>query len=190
LPSANCYSAVVTVEIMAERKRARRAARSATSKLTDVGTRVFSGDNEVFLGLNEPPPAWLNLTDEERDEALRVLLRVFTEEPIETWRELAWCVAVDAGRKRKPGRKAKWTGQDGVMLVVEVNLRLMAKGRGDDRAVGDVIEELRKAAPARYGAFSKDTLRKAYYKARPHHEKALAASRAGARSVAKLGPIK
>jgi hypothetical protein len=112
-------------------------------------------------------PLWLTVSPREKEQLARLVERVLCEYPVETSEELLWCLAVAAVRPHKRGRKPKWLGTHGTVLVLEINAALEARGwkRSDRKRVRQVIAMILKDAPARYGKYSEERLRQAYYEA-------------------------
>jgi hypothetical protein len=117
---------------------------------------------------DQEAPAWLGLTPAERDRAVEFLARVSDEYPATSISELIWCLAADAVRPGRRGRKSKWLGLAGVAFVHEVDRELEARGltRRDRKALRQVIAKLKRERPGRYGE-TEDRLRDAYYDALP-----------------------
>jgi hypothetical protein len=115
----------------------------------------------------------MKLTREEEGEAFFFqarALREFRHHPPESFRDLAWCVAVLAVRDAKPktrGAKLKWTAELRILLVSEIEEALRRNGQqsSDPKAVVNVIAALR-CRHSFWKQFSDDRLRKAYYKDR------------------------
>ena len=119
------------------------------------------------------PPAWLGLTPAQVDDAKAFANRVADEYPATSIDELLWCLLVEATRLRTRGRKRKWLGIDGLMLVSAVHVELRARGAAtrDRKAVRQAIGRIRAQEPERYRAFSEERLRDAYYQARRRTER-------------------
>lgn len=119
------------------------------------------------------PPAWLGLTPAQIDDAKAFASRVADEYPATSIDELLWCLLVEATRPRTRGRKPKWLGIDGLMLVsaVHVELRARAASTRDRKAVRQAIGRVRAQEPQRYKAYSEERLRDAYYQARRRTER-------------------
>jgi hypothetical protein len=112
-------------------------------------------------------PGWLNLTPNEVGHAAEKILNVIHQYPVRTWWELLWCLAVDATRPKKRGRKGIWLGSDGLLLVHRLNEQLRATGLSSGKGLDRAIEVVKAARPERYSEYSNGTLRAAYYDALP-----------------------
>lgn len=111
-------------------------------------------------------PAYLQA--EETQRAAEVLENLVFHHPVETLGQLLWVLAADAFRTRPRGAEPIWVGLQGRELVelVDAGLEAMGLSRDSKKGVLRVIGEIRDRAPARYGAWSEERLRKAYYEAR------------------------
>jgi hypothetical protein len=115
-------------------------------------------------------PGWLNLGPKEVECAAEKILDVIRQYPVRTGWELLWCLAVDATRRKKRGRKGIWLGPDGPLLVDRINEQLNSTGLTRGKGLDLAIEAVKAARPERYDGYSKATLRAAYYDALPLYE--------------------
>jgi hypothetical protein len=115
-------------------------------------------------------PGWLNLGPKEVGCAAEKILDVIRQYPVRTWWELLWCLAVDATRPNKRGRKGIWLGPDGLLLVQRINEQLNATGLTRGKGLDLAIEAIKAAQREKYNGYSKATLRAAYYDALPLYE--------------------
>jgi hypothetical protein len=111
-------------------------------------------------------PDWLSGVEKERAEELMEWM--LTKFPGSSPEELLWTLAADAFRPPKRGRQAKWAGVAGRELLELVELGLSATGlkRDGRKGLRIVIAQIRARCPERYGVYSEDRLRLAYYEAR------------------------
>jgi hypothetical protein len=140
----------------------------AQEMLADFEMKVVDAAMQDMLA---HAPVGLRLTPPERQRVAEVVRRVLDEHPGATWFELLWCLAVDPVGPRARGRKPKWIGRDGFVLVGDVGLMLAAHGlkRDSKKGLRKAIAMVQASAPARYGRYSEERLRKAYYEALPHY---------------------
>ncbi|MDR3420873.1 MAG: hypothetical protein P4L80_06475 [Xanthobacteraceae bacterium] len=121
-------------------------------------------------------PCWLPLSDEEWQKATTFVEDALDEFPYAVWSELLWCFAISGIRPRARGRKPKWVTSDGwvtsdaIFFADDVELLLKAKGlnRSREKGLRQIINILRERAPRRYGKYSEERLRKAYYEVVRH----------------------
>ncbi len=135
--------------------------------LLKAGQRL--GRKSRFAGPFSDPPAWLGVTPTEKRHIAELLGRVADEYPATSVDEFIWCVLLGAVRPRRRGRKSKWLGVAGVAFVNEVDRALQARGSSsrDRKALRQVIAEIRSEQPKRYGTYTEERLRDAYYDALP-----------------------
>jgi hypothetical protein len=130
--------------------------------------------NEMLARL----PPWLALSPKETGRVAKSVAAVLHDFPAASWSELLWCLVVGSIRPSARGRKAKWSGVEGLLLVAEVDAVLKAKGwkRSSKKGLGRAIAIVHKSPPRqRYGKYSEQALRSAYYVALPNHTAARAA---------------
>jgi hypothetical protein len=152
----------------------------------------FAREEEPATEMLAHVPAWLELAPRERKRAAEMLLRVLREYPVRSWWELLWCLAVDATRPRKRGRKSIWLGPDGIRLIMDVERKSQERGlkrtgrKGlsgfngiAEKGVIRAIVILQKEAPQRYGKFSNAALRAGYYDAWAYNERVWKAAQSG-----------
>jgi hypothetical protein len=135
---------------------------------------VYNRMNEMLARL----PSWLALSPKETGRVEKSVGAVLRDFPAATWSELLWCLVVGSIRPPTRGRKAKWSGVEGLLLVAEVDAVLKAKGwkRSNKKGLERAIAIVHKSPPRqRYGKYSEQALRSAYYVALPNHTAARAA---------------
>ena len=137
--------------------------------LLRVGQRRGIKSKMASLFEDTDAPAWLDLTSAEKNRAVQHLARVCDEYPATSIDELIWCLAVDAVRPHRRGRKSKWLGLAGVALVHDVDRELQARKSTsrDRKALRQVIADIKREQPERYGRYTAERLRDAYYDAVP-----------------------
>lgn len=145
------------------------AARSAARDALDrVLKRAFLSA-EMTDQMLELSPSWLRLTPAELSRVADMVEELLIEHPAATPAELLWCLAAQSVRPRKRGQKPKWQGPIGIALVgeVEATMALHGLNRTNEKGLRRAIAIVKTSAPARYGAYSEERLRKAYYEALP-----------------------
>jgi hypothetical protein len=117
-------------------------------------------------------PAMFELSEKETTKAAAAVLLAIERYNPASWWELVWCLAVQQTRKGKKGRKGKWLGMEGVLLVEGIELKLKELGLSRKRKKGILTAavEVRKENLKWYGHVSPERLRDAYYAALPHWE--------------------
>jgi hypothetical protein len=137
-----------------------------------MAKRLIDGQKRVVreqMLLHEPTdPQWLslNLTPEEKESAVKLVLYLWLEyRPKNLWAWI-WCLAIDSVRPRKRGNKPKWSGLDGDHFELEVDMRRMSLG--DKReSISDSIRAVMLATPEHYGTVNDntvETMRQNFYK--------------------------
>lgn len=110
-------------------------------------------------------PPWASGKDFDR--AANLIKDAVQRNPSATPTDLLRMVAADAIWRRQRGRHPQWTGAEGARLVKLVDLGLQAMGlTRRKKGLCRVIAEIRAADPRRYGKWSEERLRKAYYDGR------------------------
>jgi hypothetical protein len=119
--------------------------------------------------LHEPTnPQWLslNLTPEEKERAVKLVLYLWLEYLPKNFWAWIWCLAIDGVRPRKRGNKPKWSGIDGDHFELEVDTYRWSLG--DKReSISDSIRAVMMANPGLYGIVNDntvETMRQNYYK--------------------------
>lgn len=89
------------------------------------------------------------------------------------------CIAVDAAFLQRLGRRSKWKCAAGVLFAFRVDAHLRARGLkpSSRKALRNAINDIRKANPRRYGRYSEERLRTAYYDGLAHCRTMLARCR-------------
>jgi hypothetical protein len=139
-----------------------------------MAKRLIDGQRRLmreFMLRHEPNHAsWLRLelTSEEREQAVKWALYLWEElRPKNAW-GLVWALAVDAVRPRKRGNKPKWSGDEGEHFELEVDFRRMyVEGQGKKESISDSIRAVMLSSPKHYGLVNDstvETMRQNYYK--------------------------
>jgi hypothetical protein len=110
-------------------------------------------------------PNSLGVTGCEKQQISAFVRRELDHAPTASWSDLLWRSALAGLRPSKRGAPPKWSGLAGRMLAIDVEGRLWLKGkqRSDRKAIRNIVHEIREQNLARYGAWSEQTLRDAYY---------------------------
>ena len=119
--------------------------------------------------LHEPTDRqWLslNLTPEEKEKAVKLVLYLWSEYRPKNFWAWIWCLAIDGVRPRTRGNKPKWSGIDGDHFELEVDMR--RSSLGDKReSISNSIRAVMLATPELYGIVNDntvETMRQNYYK--------------------------
>jgi len=121
---------------------------------------------QVVDFLERGVPGWLDADDARHSSD--VLLELCRLYPGSSPLELLWTLAADAFRPALQGRPAVWSKHEGRELyeLVEAGLSAMNLKRNSKKGLRAVIAVLRSNHPTRYGCYSEERLRQAYYDAR------------------------
>jgi hypothetical protein len=116
-------------------------------------------------------PAMFELSEKETTKAAAAVWSAIERYNPASWWELVWCLAVQQAKKGTKGRKGKWVGMEGVLLVEDIELKLQELGlRKRKKGILTATVEVRKENLQWYGHVSPERLRDAYYAALPHRD--------------------
>jgi hypothetical protein len=148
----------------------------AVLAVNHMAKRLIDGQRRLmreFMLRHEPNHIlWLNLelTSEEREQAVKRALYLWEElRPKNPW-GLVWCLAIDRVRPRKRGNKPKWSGDEGEHFELEVDFRRMyVEDQGKKESISDSIRAVMLGSREHYGLVNDstvETMRQNYYKIR------------------------
>jgi hypothetical protein len=108
-------------------------------------------------------PEWLNMTMEEETRAFGLMGETLVKygNAIKSFRDLAWCLAFEATRKHRPGRKLEWTVLQRLLLVGQVEDKIKGEPKRT-YAVEEACKALVTEAPW-FGKVKWQTLYKRYF---------------------------
>jgi hypothetical protein len=111
--------------------------------------------------------AQLQITAEEEAKAFVVMETAsFGVAKGDYWRDVAWCLAVDAVRKKKTGDKALWSRSARLQLVTAIEKELRNRPGKKSIELSGILEKLRHD-PRWPSDLSAGALRHVYYAAKP-----------------------